>query len=115
MRTRIFPIVIVISLFLTACGIPVPALPVATSTIPKSQYRGLEVGYTGLALRGLERRDFVAESLIETASQLGVDLTLLEGGNRHTDVIDAIHSFIAEDVDVIALNPLISLDMFEIK
>jgi simple sugar transport system substrate-binding protein len=38
----------------------------------------------------------------------------LEGGNRHTDVIDAIHSFIAEDVDVIALNPLISLDMFEI-
>jgi simple sugar transport system substrate-binding protein len=87
-----------------------PVLPDATSTaVPDDSvktYEEIVVGYSQIGAESNWRTGNTA-SIKETAESLGVELIFADGQQRQENQIRAIRSFIAQQVDVIGVSPVV--------
>jgi galactofuranose transport system substrate-binding protein len=93
-------------LSLIACG-PAANAPVATETpVGKKMYKNLVVGFAQVGAES-EWRTGNTESIMEAAENLGVELKFVDGLQEQENQIKAIRTFIAQQVDVIGVSPVV--------
>lgn len=93
-------------LWLAACA---PGSPFAgpTATPPgKKTYRNLVVGFAQVGAES-EWRTGNTASIISAAEELGVELIFVDGQQEQENQIKAIRTFIAQQVDVIGVSPVV--------
>jgi simple sugar transport system substrate-binding protein len=104
-------ITFLVILALPACGIgaalepPDPA-PQATQGNEKKTYKDLVVGFSQIGAES-EWRTGNTTSIKEAARNLGVELIFADAQQKPENQIKAIRSFIAQQVDVIGVSPLV--------
>ena len=93
--------------FLTACGRPISGAPEpAPATATQKAYRDLVVGFSQIGAES-EWRTANTRSIQETAEQLGIELKFSDAQQQQSNQIKAIRSFIAQQVDVIGVSPVV--------
>ena len=96
-------------LSLISCG---PALPTAPTETPASPaagsktYKNLVVGFSQVGAES-EWRTGNSASIQDAADALGVELKFADGQQRQENQIKAIRTFIAQQVDVIGVSPVV--------
>jgi len=94
-------------LFLASCNPGPAAIP--TGTDPnngKKTYRNLVVGYSQIGAES-EWRTGNTTSIKEAAEDLGVELIFSDAQQKQENQIKAIRTFIAQQVDVIGVSPIV--------
>ena len=104
-------VVLTIILIITACGAtPMPALPAVTAQEKQANgnkaYHDLVVGFAQIGAES-EWRSANTISIKEEAERLGVELRFLDAQQKQENQIKAIRSFIAQQVDVIGVSPVV--------
>lgn len=98
---------LIIILFITACGVHVtPDVPESGVQGAKKSPRDLVVGYSQIGAES-EWRTANTNSIKEEAERLGVELIFSDAQQKQENQIKAIRSFIAQQVDVIGVSPLV--------
>lgn len=117
----LYLMVILTAIFaLAACGAPSPPeLPELTTQEVASQtkitYEDLIVGYAQIGAES-EWRTANTKSIQEEAERLGVELRFSDAQQKQENQIKAIRSFIAQQVDVIGVSPVVEtgwVDVFQ--
>jgi galactofuranose transport system substrate-binding protein len=99
-------LVVLALLYLTACGL-VPAAPPPTETpVGTKIYPNLVVGFAQVGAES-EWRTGNTQSIQEAAENLGVELIYVDGQQEQENQIKAIRTFIAQQVDVIGVSPVV--------
>jgi galactofuranose transport system substrate-binding protein len=93
-------------LSLVACGQGVPGPSSTQTPTGKKTYRNLVVGFAQVGAES-EWRTGNTESIISTAESLGVELKFVDGQQEQENQIKAIRTFIAQQVDVIGVSPVV--------
>jgi ABC-type sugar transport system substrate-binding protein len=92
---------------LPACGRPVSSVPQpATTPAAQKTYQDLVVGFAQIGAES-EWRTANTRSIQETAEQLGIELKFSDAQQQQSNQIKAIRSFIAQQVDVIGVSPVV--------
>jgi simple sugar transport system substrate-binding protein len=111
--TIIFDLVMIIAVFMTLAGCgPASAANALDSTLPagqgtgKKSYKDLVVGYAQIGAES-EWRTGNTASIQEAAENLGVELVFSDAQQKQENQIKAIRSFIAQQVDVIGVSPVV--------
>jgi simple sugar transport system substrate-binding protein len=115
-------LIVIVSTFLTiaACGasassvLPEPAAPEVGAQKTKT-YEDLIVGYAQIGAES-EWRTANTASIMEEADRLGVELRFSDAQQKQENQIKAIRSFIAQQVDVIGVSPVVEtgwVDVFQ--
>ena len=94
----------VLSLAACAQGGPAPATP--ESSNGKKTYKNLVVGFAQVGAES-EWRTGNTESIKAAADSLGVELKFVDGQQEQENQIKAIRTFIAQQVDVIGVSPVV--------
>jgi len=94
--------VAIIILAVTACGSD--ATPEAVGTDPN--YKDLVVGFAQIGAES-EWRSANTQSIKEEADRLGIELKFSDAQQKQENQIKAIRSFIAQQVDVIGVSPVV--------
>jgi galactofuranose transport system substrate-binding protein len=98
---------IVLLLSLVACSSQPPLTQPTTTPIPgKKTYKDLVVGFAQVGAES-EWRTGNSESIKSTAESLGVELKFADGQQLQENQIKAIRTFIAQQVDVIGVSPVV--------
>lgn len=100
-------LVVMMVLAIVACGpqsIPEPA----TEVVPQGQktYKDLVIGYAQIGAES-EWRTGNTASIKEAAERLGVELQFSDAQQKQENQIKAIRTFIAQQVDVIGVSPVV--------
>lgn len=100
-------VLVILILSLSACGqsLPQSASPTPTSVEQKT-YKNLVVGFAQVGAES-EWRTGNTKSIQEAAETLGVELKFVDGQQEQENQIKAIRTFIAQQVDVIGVSPVI--------
>jgi len=113
MKTRPLFALLAAVLLLAACAVPVaPAAPAADSGAAPSEASGVKtfgdlvVGYAQIGAES-EWRTANTDSIKSTAEELGVELKFSDAQQKQENQIKAIRSFIAQQVDVIGVSPVV--------
>lgn len=118
MKTRPLFALLAAVLLLAACAVPVTpaAAPAADSGAASSDaassdaaaktYADLVVGYAQIGAES-EWRTANTDSIKSTAEELGVELKFSDAQQKQENQIKAIRSFIAQQVDVIGVSPVV--------
>jgi len=85
----------------------------AMSARPKKTYKDLVVGYAQIGAESEWRRANTI-SMQETANELGVELKFADGQQKQENQIKALRQFIAMQVDVIAISPVVETGWDEV-
>jgi simple sugar transport system substrate-binding protein len=85
---------------------PAPAKEEAAAPAAKKDYKDLVVGYAQIGAES-EWRTANTESVKEEAKNLGVELKFSDAQQKQENQIKAIRSFIAQQVDVIGISPVV--------
>src|SRR3989304_5221145 len=114
--------VIALAMFVTVggCGRYLPLKPEQQATLapgarPKKTYQDLVVGYAQIGAES-EWRTGNTASIKEEAERLGVELKFSDAQQKQENQIKAIRSFIAQQVDVIGVSPVVEtgwVDVFQ--
>lgn len=105
---------------ITTCGVstpselPQPAIQAADSQKAKT-YEDLIVGFSQIGAES-EWRTANTASILEEADRLGVELRFSDAQQKQENQIKAIRSFIAQQVDVIGVSPVVEngwIDVFQ--
>ena len=80
--------------------------PAADAAPVKKEYKDLVVGYAQIGAES-EWRTANTASIQETAAELGINLKFSDAQQKQENQIKAIRSFIAEQVDVIGIPPVV--------
>jgi galactofuranose transport system substrate-binding protein len=93
---------------LLACGRSTPSVsgPAAAALNAKKTYQDLVVGFAQIGAES-EWRTANTRSIHETANQLGIELKFSDAQQQQDNQIKAIRSFIAQQVDVIGVSPVV--------
>jgi ABC-type sugar transport system substrate-binding protein len=90
-------------IFLAGCGGGGAAGPACA---PNCTYEDLKVGYAQIGAES-EWRNANTSSIKETADQLGIELLFSDAQQKQENQIKALRTFIAEEVDVIGIPPVV--------
>jgi simple sugar transport system substrate-binding protein len=111
--TKIVDLVMIFAVFMTLAGCgPTSAANALDSTLPagqgtgKKSYKDLVVGYAQIGAES-EWRTGNTASIQEAAENLGVELVFSDAQQKQENQIKAIRSFIAQQVDVIGVSPVV--------
>jgi len=106
-RKNIFLLIFSLILFLASCN-PEPATESQPSepVDGKKSYRNLVVGYSQIGAES-EWRTGNTTSIKEAAESLGVELIFSDAQQKQENQIKAIRTFIAQQVDVIGVSPIV--------
>lgn len=115
-------LIVIVSAFLiiAACGasassaLPEPAAPEVDAPKTKT-YEDLIVGFSQIGAES-EWRTANTDSIVEEADRLGVELRFSDAQQKQENQIKAIRSFIAQQVDVIGVSPVVEtgwVDVFQ--
>ncbi|MFN2135592.1 MAG: ABC transporter substrate-binding protein [Candidatus Promineifilaceae bacterium] len=110
---RVLPLAILAlsACFIQGCG-PTPTTPAVEATVQSEEansrktYNELVVGYSQLGAES-EWRTGNTASIKEEADRLGVELIFEDGQQKQENQIKAIRTFIAQQVDVIGVSPIV--------
>lgn len=104
-------IILLVTVCLVACGQPGGSSVQETEqppqdTVQKKTYKDLVVGFAQVGAES-EWRTGNSQSIKEAAEQLGVELIFADGQQKQENQIIAIRTFIAQQVDVIGVSPVV--------
>lgn len=104
----LYLVVIVTAIFAgSGCGVSAsPDLPEPETTPGKKRYEDLIVGFAQIGAES-EWRTANTASIKEEAEKLGVELKFSDAQQKQENQIKAIRSFIAQQVDVIGVSPVV--------
>ena len=99
------------AVLLVACAAPVPAAEAPQAAAPAGEaamktFEDLVVGYAQIGAES-EWRTANTESIKSEAERLGVELKFSDAQQKQENQIKAIRSFIAQQVDVIGVSPVV--------
>ncbi|GAP06424.1 monosaccharide ABC transporter substrate-binding protein, CUT2 family [Anaerolinea thermolimosa] len=98
-------LLLLLLIFLVACS-QQSTPPSMATTRPKKTYRDLVVGFAQVGAES-EWRTGNTASIKEAAEELGVELIFADGQQSQENQIKAIRTFIAQQVDVIGVSPVV--------
>jgi len=93
-------------LALAACGGAAPAVQTEVPGSGSKTYKNLVVGFSQVGAES-EWRTGNTESIMNAADNLGVELKFSDGQQEQANQIKAIRTFIAQQVDVIGVSPVV--------
>jgi simple sugar transport system substrate-binding protein len=104
MKSRVLLAVVIASLVLVLVGCQQAGGPKACA--PNCKYEDLKIGYAQIGAES-EWRNANTSSIKETADQLGIELLFSDAQQKQENQIKALRTFIAEEVDVIGIPPVV--------
>ncbi len=115
-RIFLWLLILAVAVFVAACGAAGPAAEAPKADAPKQEaqapaagkkeYKDLVVGYAQIGAES-EWRTANTASIKEEAEKLGVELKFSDAQQKQENQIKAIRSFIAQQVDVIGVSPVV--------
>jgi len=106
-KTRFYPFVAILITILWGCNSNADITPEnEDQVVGKITYQNLVVGYSQLGAES-EWRTGNTESIKKTADNLGVELIFSDAQQQQANQIKAIRTFIAQQVDVIGVAPIV--------
>jgi galactofuranose transport system substrate-binding protein len=100
-------IVCLVILSLAACGAGISVPPAPTQSLyGKKTYKNLVVGFAQVGAESAWRTGNT-QSIKDAAESLGVELKFVDGQQEQENEIKAIRTFIAQQVDVIGVSPVV--------
>src|SRR5512145_542592 len=107
--TKLLSSVLVLVFLLAACApaaTPAPAEPAAPAAAAKKEYKDMTLCYPQLGAES-DWRTANTASFKETAEKLGVKLVFSDAQQKQENQISAMRACIQQEVDVIALPPVV--------